>query len=313
MKVFHNIIIKSKKAIKDMIRRAYYAGSWYPDSKSELEKELEDLFKNREYGPGMLPKSQNQEIRTIIGGVTPHAGYYYSGNCAAFTFFNIFKEKIPDTIILLGTDHVGYNKIGLMEEGEWETPLGNLQIDAALARKISDCSDVIISDDSAFSLREHNIEIQLPFIKYCAKNQEINIVPIKYGILKFRQFQSYSVLDKAAEDIAEAINSFNKDVVIIASTDMSHEPVRTEKGLESMKEMDKAVIEEFLKIDPKNTFRAALNTSVCGPQTLTSLVLICKKLNASKAKLLTYFTSYDRRGTFGPHTVGYFSGVLIKE
>ncbi|MFX0019006.1 MAG: AmmeMemoRadiSam system protein B [Promethearchaeota archaeon] len=296
-----------------MIRQAYYAGSWYPANKSDLEKELEDLFTNSEFGPGMLPKTQDQKIRTIIGGVTPHAGYYYSGNCAAFTFFNIFKEKVPDTIILLGTDHVGYNKIGLMEEGEWETPLGNLQIDEALARKIIDISDEIISDDSAFSVREHNIEIQLPFIKYCAKNQEVNIVPIKYGILKFKQFQSYTTLDKAAEDIAKAIESLNKDIVIIASTDMSHEPVRTEKGLESMKKMDRAVIEEFLKINPENTFKAALNTSVCGPQTLTSLVLICKKLNASKANLITYFTSYDRRGTFGPHTVGYFSGVLIKE
>jgi len=100
--------------------------------------------------------------------------------------------------------------------------------------------------------------------------------------------------------------------VIIASTDLSHEPVRSEKGLEKMKQMDKAVIDGFLDLDSKKTFKAALNTSVCGPQTISSLIMICKNLGGSNTKLLNYFTSYDRRGIFGPHTVGYFSGIISK-
>lgn len=300
-----------------MIRQPYVAGSWYSGTKSELEKELEVLFRNNEFGPGELPKSHNLESRSIIGGVSPHAGYYYSGECAALTYFNIFKEKIPETIILLGTDHIGYDKIGLMEEGAWRTPLGDLEIDSSLARKICDVSEKVISDKSAFVSKlfgsEHNIEIQLPFIKYCAKEHEVKILPIKYGRRERETLSLYNTLDKAAEDIANSIKTVNKDVVIIASTDLSHEPIRSEKALTAMKKMDKAVIDGFVELDPENTFKAALNTSVCGPQTITSLILICKKLGASKAELLNYFTSYDRRGTFGPKTVGYLSGILKKE
>ncbi len=300
-----------------MIRQPSVAGSWYSGTKSELEKELEVLFRNNEFGPGELPKTLNLESRSIIGGVSPHAGYYYSGECAALTYFNIFKEKIPETIILLGTDHKGYDKIGLMEEGAWRTPLGDLEIDNSLARKICDISETVISDNSAFIGglfgKEHNIEIQLPFIKYCAKEHEVKILPIKYSYREFRSFSSYSTLKRAAEDIASSIKTVNKDIVIVASTDLSHEPVRSEKGLAAMKKMDKAVIDAFVELDPENTFKAALNTSVCGPQTITSLILICKKLKASKAEVMNYITSYDRRGTFGPHTVGYLSGILKKE
>lgn len=299
-----------------MIRQPSVAGSWYPGVKSELEKEIEDLFKNNEFGPGELPKSLNLESRKVIGGVSPHAGYYYSGECAAFTYYNIFKENIPKTIILLGTDHIGYNKIGLMEEGAWRTPLGDLEIDNILAKKICDTSENIISDNSAFIGgyfgREHNIEIQLPFIKYCAKEQDLKIIPIKYGIIKFKDFESFEILESAAKDIANSIESLNREVVVIASTDFSHEPVRTEKGLERMKKMDKAVIDGFLDLDPKKTFKAALNTSVCGPQTISSLIMICKNLGGSNTKLLNYYTSYDRRGIFGPNTVGYFSGIISK-
>jgi len=296
------------------IRKASHAGSWYSGTESELEKELEVLFKNTEFGPGELPKSRKLESRNIIGAVSPHAGYYYSGECAAFTYFNIFKEKIPETIILLGTDHVGYNKIGLMEEGIWRTPLGDLDIDSSLARNICDISEIIISDRSAFFGNlfgsEHNIEIQLPFIKYCVKEQDVKIIPIKYGIRKFNRFDSFNILEQAATDIAQSIKTMKRDVVIVASTDFSHEPVRNEKDLAVMKEKDKAVINGFLALDPESTFKAALNTSVCGPQTITSLLLICKNLKATKAESLKYFTSYDRRGIFGPHTVGYFSVVL---
>ena len=69
----------------------------------------------------------------IIGGVSPHAGYTFSGRCAAFTYLNLFKERIPDTVIVLGTDHVGYGKVALLGDGAWETPLGNLQIDDELS------------------------------------------------------------------------------------------------------------------------------------------------------------------------------------
>ncbi|MHA1508605.1 MAG: AmmeMemoRadiSam system protein B [Promethearchaeota archaeon] len=96
------------------IRKAYHAGTWYKGNEENLKQQLEELFLNNEFGPGKLPVCQNQKQRTIIGGVSPHAGFAYSGCSAAHTYFNLFKEKIPDTIIILGNHHQPYSKVGIM-------------------------------------------------------------------------------------------------------------------------------------------------------------------------------------------------------
>ncbi len=209
------------------IRKASHAGSWYPKNREDLIRDLEYNFSESEFGPGLLPETLNLDTRTIIGGVSPHAGYAYSGRCAAYTYLNLFKEKIPDTVIVLGTDHVGYGKVALLGDGAWETPLGNLLIDDELSKKILDTSDIIVEDRSAFTgfmEQEHNIEIQLPFIKYCAKDKDLKIIPIK-----ITPRINFDVMDEISSDIANAVKSVDKDVVVVASSDMSHEYVHSEE------------------------------------------------------------------------------------
>lgn len=293
-----------------IIRKAAVAGSFYPRYKPDLVNILKDSFLNKEFGPGTEFKSLNKDKRTVIGGVSPHAGYIYSGSVAAFTYSYLFQEKIPDTVIVLGTDHIGYGKIALMDEGEWETPLGNISIDEELSKKIINHSEIIKKDESAFIGypfgREHNIEVQLPFIKYCAQEKEIKFIPI---VISNKDF---NVLTRISNDIAKAIQSYDKDVIIIASSDMTHKEIYDSKQLDKFKERDQQVIDAFVKVDPRSTFDAALKTTVCGPQTITSLMMVCKNLNASKGKLLKYYTSSERTGNISGYCVGYFSGILIK-
>jgi len=292
-----------------VIRKASHAGSWYPRKKEALIKEIEKCFSDNNLGPGKLPESLNMEKRTVIGAISPHAGYTFSGKCAAFTYLNLFKEKIPDTIIVLGTDHVGYQGVALLGDGAWETPIGNLEIDTELSQKILDNSDIIIDDSSAFSgfmEQEHNIEIQLPFIKYCAKDKNVKIVTIKIGGKK-----EYSRFEVLANEISTSIKAVNKDVVIVASSDMSHKNVSNKEQLDQFKEIDRDVIDAFVDFDSKKTLSAASQTTVCGAQTITTLMLICKNLNCNSGKLLKYYTSTDVRGEYG-YCVGYFSGILMK-
>jgi AmmeMemoRadiSam system protein B len=291
------------------MRRALHAGTWYPGTRDVLRSQLEELFTNKKYGPGELPTPLNEKSRSIIGGVSPHAGYAYSGNCAAFTYLNLFKERIPDTVIVLGTDHMGYRKVALLDEGEWETPLGNLEIDSEIANQILDLSKIIINDKAAFLGRleeEHNIEIQLPFIKFCAKDKNIKILTIKVGARG-----NYEILQKISEDIASVINSSDKDIVIVASSDMSHKNVFDNDQYNEFKRYDQDVIDAFTALNPEKAYSAASITTVCGVQTITTLMLICEKLKATTGKLLKYYTSHDKTGSFG-YCVGYFSGILIK-
>lgn len=294
-----------------VLRRATHAGSWYRGSKKGLLEALSGYFTDEEYGPNEKPISLNKIERSIIGGVSPHAGMDYSGPCAAFTYLNLFKEKIPDTVIILGTDHIGYRKIALMSKGEWETPLGNLQIDEELSTMILDNSSLIEQDSSMFTgfqaEQEHNIEIQLPFIKYCSQDKDVKIVTIKIAGTR-----DFNILSDIAKAIAGVINSINKDIVVVASSDMSHKQVNNITQLEKFKEIDFAVIEEFKNLDPKKALENALKTTVCGPQTITTLMLICKNLNATTGELLKYYTSSEKTGNIGGYCVGYFSGILKK-
>jgi AmmeMemoRadiSam system protein B len=299
-----------------VLRKAAVAGSFYPRYKPDLIRTIESSFLDKEFGPGTLYDHSSEGSRTILGGICPHAGYNYSGCCAVHTYLNIFKEKTPDVVIILGTDHVGLGKIALLEEGEWETPLGNLEIDSELTKLILKSTKKIVADDSAFIGypfgREHNIEVQLPFIKYCSKNKPVKIVPIK--ISKY----NYELLEEISKDLSNVIQSSTKDIVIIASSDMTHkEPkniMNPQNDIQEMKNIDKEVINAFTEFNPLKTFQNARKTTVCGPQTITTLMLTCQKLNAKTCESLKYYTSYEKGGGTGPceYSVGYFSGIIRK-
>ena len=292
-----------------VIRKASHAGSWYPSKKEDLIKDLESSFGDNKFGPGKLPKSLNKETRTIIGAVSPHAGYAFSGKCAAFSYLKLFEEKVPDTVVILGTDHVGYDGVALLAEGEWETPLGNLTIDADLSQKLIESSRIIVEDPSAFTgfmEQEHNIEIQLPFVKFCAEKKDVKIVTIKISAIK-----NYSAIELLAKGIATSIETLNKDVVVVASSDMSHKNVSSREQLDQFKKIDRKVTDAFEEFDAQKTLSAASETTVCGAQTITTLMLVCKHLGCTNGKLLKYYTSTDVRGEYG-YCVGYFSGVMTK-
>ena len=109
-----------------------------------------------------------------IGIVSPHAGLIYSGPVAGALYSSI---EIPDTVVLIGPNHTGLGAaVSLMAKGSWETPLGTVEIDEALAASILAKSSHI-RDDSVAHLREHSLEVQLPFIQYF--KEKFAIVPIQ--------------------------------------------------------------------------------------------------------------------------------------
>ena len=304
-------------------RKAFFAGHWYSNNKDDLIRDLENHFQNERFGPGELPISQNKESRTIIGGVSPHAGYAYSGPCAAHTYLNLFKECIPDTVIVLGTHHHYYSKVGLMEKGEWKTPLGNLKIDQELSALILDRAKIITEDTSGFvNNQEHNIEIQLPFIKYCAGEKDVKILPIK-----ITNHINRKEMEAISNEIVNAINTINKDIVLVASSDMSHYDITNDIQFKSLKKIDHTVIDQFVNFKSENVlkpqnvvpqedydqFRAdQRGPSICGRQTIATLVSIGKEMKATQSKLLKYYTSRDIFPSPGTWTVGYFSGIIGK-
>lgn len=288
------------------IRRMALAGSWYPYTGEACLKKMNNFLKDNKFGPGEEFVSLKMSDRSIIGGVSPHAGMDYSGPCAIHTYLNIFKEKIPDTIVVIGFDHRQLVKDSLLEEGEWETPLGNLIIDNELAEKILKNSSILVADNSAFIGRDENsLELQMPFIKFFAEKNEVRIIPVKISSL------DYKTIDSISEDIAQVIKSSNKDIIVVASSDLYHEDVYNEEDLKKFKEKDEKVINDFVNLKPENIINLGRRASVCGQHTISTLLQISKKLGAKEGKLLKHYTSAEIADKFG-YCVGYFSGIINK-
>jgi AmmeMemoRadiSam system protein B/AmmeMemoRadiSam system protein A len=267
-----------------MIRQAAVAGQFYPGSAERLKEMI----------AGMVDEASAKE--EIIGLISPHAGYIYSGPVAGAT---ISRVKFKDTFIIMGPNHTGLGKpFSIMTEGTWWTPLGEVRIDSELGKRILAASKYLEEDDGAHRF-EHSVEVQLPFLQYFSSN--FGLVPIVLS------HASGAIYKDIGREIAAAVKDLKREVVIIASSDMTHyEPQ------ESANRKDKYAIEAILQLDEDELLRRLeeLNITMCGYAPAISLIMAAKELGAGKAELVKYQTSGDTTGDYSS-VVGY-AGIVIK-
>jgi len=280
------------------VRNPAYAGTFYEGSAQSLKAQIEDCFKH-ELGPKALPKVADSKLKSIIALVSPHAGYMYSGPVAAHSYYSLAQDGKPDTVVILSPNHTGAGSgIAIMREGAWRTPLGNVEVDTALADSVARESSIIDVDDVAH-MREHSIEVQLPWLQYLY-GSSFKFVPI---CLLMQDFESSREVGTAA---AKALRS--KNALVIASTDMTHyEPQKVAER------KDKAVIDAAVKLDEKALYSAveANQVSMCGYGPVTAAITAARLLGARNGKLLCYKTSGDAVGDYSA-VVGYASLVFTR-
>jgi MEMO1 family protein len=281
-------------------RKAMVAGSFYDADKESLSQQLKECFLH-EIGPQKLPENLQKE-RKIIGVISPHAGFIFSGPIAAHHYLSLSYEKAPETIILFGPNHRGFGEsISLMSSGYWETPLGNIEIDEQLAKGIIDYDkNRIIKEDIKAHLLEHSIEVQLPFLQFIFPNYHFKIIPICIAN------QDLSVMDYLANTIFEATKE--KSCLFIASSDFTHYEVQ-----ESAKRKDYEAIEKITNMDIQLFYKTIKHSgaSICGPGPIAIVTNICKKYGIKKGQLLKYATSGDVSG-MNEQVVGYAS-IIFKQ
>ena len=267
-----------------MVREPVVAGQFYPGSPSQLKTMIQ----------GMVDEQAIKE--EVIGLVSPHAGYIYSGPVAGAV---ISRIKFKDTFIIIGPNHTGRGEpLSIMTQGTWETPLGEVEIDSELGKQILATSSHLQEDSMAHQY-EHSIEVQLPFLQYF--KEDIKIVPI---VLAYSSGDTYKEIGK---ELAQAIKDLNKEVVILASSDMTHyEPQ------ESAQRKDNKAIEAILDLDEAELLQrvSELNISMCGYAPAVCLISAAKELGATTAELIKYQTSGDVTGDYAA-VVGY-AGIVIK-
>ncbi|MFA5308265.1 MAG: AmmeMemoRadiSam system protein B [Dehalococcoidales bacterium] len=268
-----------------MIRNPSVAGYFYPGSKNELRETV------ARYIDKNAPKVE------AVGLLAPHAGYQYSGAVAGAT---ISRVNFKDTFIIMGPTHSGLGKpFSVMPEGTWRTPLGDVEVDAVLARKIIDLSEYAEADYAAHE-DEHAVEVQLPFLQYL--KPDVRIVPI---ILAGAAVTIYKEIGHA---IAAAIKETGHEAVLLASGDMTHrEPASVAK------EKDMKAVAAMLALDEDELTRLYhnLHITMCAHGPVATLIVAAKELGATGGELVKYMNSGDATGDYDE--VVAYAGVIFKK
>ncbi len=267
-----------------MIRQPAVAGQFYSNDPSLLRKEIRGFI-----GPEVLKKK-------AIGIISPHAGYMYSGSVAGALFSTV---EIPDTVLILGPNHHGFgSKAAIYPSGEWLTPLGSSKINDRLSNLAKSYSK-LLEEDMAAHHYEHSLEVQLPFLQYI--NRDVTIVPICIG------YNDYAACRELGIGIAKAIREFGDEVLLLASSDMTH----YESAL-SAKKKDELALREVLKLDAEALLKICSKESItmCGAIPAAVMIVAARELGATRAEIVSYSTSGDVTGD-NEHVVAYAALVII--
>ncbi len=260
------------------------AGYFYPDNSATLRDMIEKMVD---------PQADKEKAISVI---SPHAAFIYSGKVAGSVYSSII---LPENFIILGPNHQHVStNMSIMKQGIWETPLGEVSINGTLADLIMKNSD-LLKENAENHAQEHSLEVQVPFIQYF--KGKITFVPISIGSLA-----AYEDLEELGKAIAGAIREFGQDVLIVASTDMSHYVSQ-----EVAEKKDFLAINKILDLDAAGLYDVVKkeNISMCGFQPTTATIIASKELKAKKADLIKYQTSGEVSGDY-LKVVGY-AGIRI--
>ena len=245
-------------------------------------------------GPGYIPdiKEQNDPPKGVI---VPHAGYSFSGGIASNSYKEIAESGFGDLFIILGPNHHGIGSgVSLYPGDYWETPLGKVPIDKKTVEGLA--GGIIDLDEIAHSYAENSIEVQIPFLQFLGENRDFSIAPIAISM------QDYVTSKEIGEQIAKLIKNESRRVVIIASSDFSHEGFAYGKIVsfdmnpdKFAKKQDKLAINKILNMDPEGLIRTvhSNNITMCGYGPVAAMIYSSILLGAKRAELLQYGTSYD--------------------
>jgi AmmeMemoRadiSam system protein B len=181
------------------IRRAAVAGLFYPDDARELASTVADAL------DVSVPPDESAPKAIIV----PHAGYVYSGQTAGVAYARLrrLRDRITH-VVLIGPAHRAWvDGIAVSGADAFATPLGTVEIDDALRRRVLEAPAVVV-DDRAHAA-EHSLEVQLPFLQTTLDH--FTVLPLAVG-------------DATPHEVAMALERVwgGPETLIVVSSDLSH-------------------------------------------------------------------------------------------
>lgn len=285
------------------IRRAAFAGSWYPAAAADCEREIESFLAGRRPDTASRLKP--------LGGIVPHAGWYFSGQIACRVFDYLKRaggpDPDPDVFLVFGMHlHSGAPR-HMMAEGAWETPFGEIQVDEEVAAALAASHGFVLETADRFA-PDNTIELQLPFLKYFFESAKI----VAIGMPPHDRSIAFGT---AAADTARRLG---RRILVIGSTDLTHYGANygfmaKGSGPEAVawvrEENDRRLIEAILDLDPQKVIEEGrLHQNACCAGAVATAIAAARRLGATDAEPIAYATSYDKHP--GDSFVGYVGVVL---
>ena len=255
---------------------------WYPWDGKDCKKEIES------YLEGWSPPRE-LSIKGL-GGIVPHAGWYFSGRLTARVFSSLKSERKVELVVVYGGHLAPEDIPRIVAEEFWETPFGEIEIHTDFVKNLM---KRIETKKESSSSGDNTIEIQLAMVKHFFP--EAKLLAIRSPI---------SLKAKAlGKTVAEIAKKEGIHILAIGSTDLTHYGpnygfLKKGTGPSAVewvkKENDKGLIDRALKMDTEGVLKHALeNDSACSAGAAASAMATCKSLGAEKGILLDYYTSYD--------------------
>ena len=281
------------------IRKAVFAGSWYPSSASDCEREIAGFLAE---GKTLHPPG-----RALVGGIVPHAGWYFSGSIACNVINCVKGQDTTDVVVVFGMHLHADSSRFMMAEGAWETPFGEIPVEETLAAELIQKFSFTIETPTRFT-QDNTVELQLPFIKYFFKDAKIvamGVPPHKHSL-------------EIGRKVVEISKRLGLRIKVIGSTDLTHYGtnygfVAKGTGKQAVdwvrNENDRRVIDAMLALEPENVIAEARSSqNACCAGAAATAIEAAKHLGADRADELAYATSYDKSP--GDSFVGY-AGIVF--
>jgi hypothetical protein len=265
---------------KSSVRSSAVAGSFYPESAKTLERDIDALLEQ-----AVAPNSSGN----VLGIVSPHAGYMYSGLTAAHAYKAV-KGVAYDAVIIVGPSHHEYFQgVSIYPGSGYRTPLGTVPIhDEFRSAIVREEKRIFLS--VAGHRAEHSVEVQIPFLQRTLGS--FLFVPIVMGD------QTIELCENLAEAISTAV--FGHNVLLVASSEAVS--------------LDRRVIQMVEAYDPIRLMERLdrHEMEACGGGPIVAVMLAAQKLGANKGRVIQYCNSGDVTGKKDA-VVGYLSAMFCRE
>lgn len=264
-------------------RRAAVAGTFYTDDPSAL---AEEVGRYLEGGAG-------EPLADVGVGVSPHAGYVYSGPTAGVCYAALRHRK-PRRVVLLGCSHrYRFPGPALGAYDAFETPLGRVAVDSELSARVRDRFGDAGDEPHE---EEHCLETQLPFVQ--AAFPGVRVFPVLFGE---RAGAEHAAFGEALADLLEG------EDVVIASTDLSHY-----LPLDAAAAMDRATLAAVTSLDPARLWAAGMDRALCGGAAVAAAMACAARRGAVRGAVVRHATSAEAFGD-ASRVVGYGAVVFCRD